>query len=220
MSLFGWLLAADLPQPRNFFTASVRSELFVLPFVLAFFLVAQLSRRNRLAAPPATGVAFAFHVTLSILAYAAFGLSCVLALSTSANNACSTNTALAMSSGVCLSLDLLDRMSQSSVLVGLISIAVGTVLGFVWVGPPHRKSGITIPNTSSPCSSSSHTFFICGSPAIPAGAERGPRSFVFLFCDCHFQLHRCESIFLALAPLFLGIAGSTQLTPWKLFSSD
>ena len=31
------------------------------------------------------------------------------------------------------SLDLLDRMSQSSVLVGLISIAIGTALGFVWV---------------------------------------------------------------------------------------
>src|SRR5260370_916528 len=30
-------------------------------------------------------------------------------------------------------LDLLERMSQSSVLIGLVSIAVGTVLGFIWV---------------------------------------------------------------------------------------
>jgi ABC-type transport system involved in cytochrome c biogenesis permease subunit len=30
-------------------------------------------------------------------------------------------------------LELLERMSRSSVLVGLISIAVGTVLGFIWV---------------------------------------------------------------------------------------
>jgi ABC-type transport system involved in cytochrome c biogenesis permease subunit len=30
-------------------------------------------------------------------------------------------------------LELLERMSRSSVLVGLISIAIGTVLGFIWV---------------------------------------------------------------------------------------
>jgi ABC-type transport system involved in cytochrome c biogenesis permease subunit len=28
---------------------------------------------------------------------------------------------------------LLERMSQSSVLIGLVSIAIGTALGFVWV---------------------------------------------------------------------------------------
>jgi ABC-type transport system involved in cytochrome c biogenesis permease subunit len=30
-------------------------------------------------------------------------------------------------------LELLERMSQSSVLIGLVSIAIGTVLGFIWV---------------------------------------------------------------------------------------
>jgi HemX protein len=30
-------------------------------------------------------------------------------------------------------LELLERMSQSSVVVGLVSIIVGTILGFVWV---------------------------------------------------------------------------------------
>ena len=29
--------------------------------------------------------------------------------------------------------ELLERMSQSSVLVGLISIAIGTAMGFIWV---------------------------------------------------------------------------------------
>jgi ABC-type transport system involved in cytochrome c biogenesis permease subunit len=31
------------------------------------------------------------------------------------------------------SLELLERMSHSSVLVGVISISIGTVLGFIWV---------------------------------------------------------------------------------------
>ena len=52
----------------------------VLPFVLAFFLFANAATPDHNAAAPAKGVAFALHVTLSILAYAAFGLSCVLSV--------------------------------------------------------------------------------------------------------------------------------------------
>src|SRR5713226_8998955 len=79
MSLFGWLLAATyLGLELLHSHRSVGA--FVLPFILAFFTVAQLAPADRLAAPPAKGIIFAFHVTLSILAYAAFGLSCVLSV--------------------------------------------------------------------------------------------------------------------------------------------
>src|SRR5882724_1426707 len=132
MSLFGWLLALTYLS-LELFHRQRSVGAFVLPFVLAFFLVAQLSPPDRLAAPPATGVAFAFHVTLSILAYAAFGLSCVLSLIYLGEQRLLHQHRVGDVVWRLPSLDLLDRMSQSSVLVGLISIAIGTVLGFVWV---------------------------------------------------------------------------------------
>src|SRR5258708_1234312 len=132
MSLFGWLLALTYLS-LELFHRQRSVGAFVLPFVLAFFLFAQLSPPDRLAAPPATGVAFAFHVTLSILAYAAFGLSCVLSLIYLGEQRLLHEHRLGDVVWRLPSLDLLDRMSQSSVLVGLISIAIGTALGFVWV---------------------------------------------------------------------------------------
>ena len=132
MSLFGWLLALTYVS-LELLHRQRSVGAFVLPFVLAFFLFAQLSPPDRLAAPPATGVAFAFHVTLSILAYAAFGLSCVLSLIYLGEQRLLHEHRVGDVIWRLPSLDLLDRMSQSSVLVGLISIAIGTALGFVWV---------------------------------------------------------------------------------------
>jgi len=132
MSLFGWLLALTYLS-LELFHRQRSVGAFVLPFVLAFFLFAQLSPPDRLAAAPATGVAFAFHVTLSILAYAAFGLSCVLSVIYLAEQRLLHKHRVGDVVWRLPSLDLLDRMSQSSVLVGLISIAIGTALGFVWV---------------------------------------------------------------------------------------
>jgi ABC-type uncharacterized transport system permease subunit len=132
MSLFGWLLALTYLS-LELFHRQRSVGAFVLPFVLAFFLFAQLSPPDRFAAPPATGVIFAFHVTLSILAYAAFGLSCVLSLIYLGEQRLLHEHRVGDVVWRLPSLDLLDRMSQSSVLVGLISIAIGTAMGFVWV---------------------------------------------------------------------------------------
>jgi len=132
MSLFGWLLALTYLS-LELFHRQRSVGAFVLPFVLAFFVVSHLSPPDRLAAPPATGVIFAFHVTLSILAYAAFGLSCVLSVIYLGEQRLLHEHRVGYVVWRLPSLDLLDRMSQSSVLVGLISIAIGTALGFVWV---------------------------------------------------------------------------------------
>src|ERR1700686_3148695 len=79
MSLFGWLLALTY-LGLEFYHRQRSVGAFVLPFILAFFLAAHLAPADRLSPPPtqAHGVVFALHVTLSILAYAAFALSCVL----------------------------------------------------------------------------------------------------------------------------------------------
>jgi len=119
MSLFGWLLALTYLS-LELFHRQRSVGAFVLPFVLAFFVTSHLSPPDRLAAPPATGVAFAFHVTLSILAYAAFGLSCVLSLIYLGEQRLLHERRVGDVLWRLPSLDLLDRMSQSSVLVGLM----------------------------------------------------------------------------------------------------
>lgn len=132
MSLFGWLLALTYLS-LEFFHRQRSVGAFVLPFVIAFFVAAQLAPADRLAEVPARGVVFAFHVTLSILAYAAFGLSFVFSLIFLAEE---RHLRKHQVEGVVWRLpplELLERMSRSSVLVGLVSIAIGTVLGFVWV---------------------------------------------------------------------------------------
>src|ERR1700676_899886 len=132
MSLFGWLLALTY-LGLEFFHRQRSVGAFVLPFILAFFLASHLAPADRLSPTIAHGPIFAFHVTLSILAYAAFALSFVLSLIFLVENRLLRNRGLGELVWRLPPLELLERMSRSSVLIGLISIAVGTVLGFIWV---------------------------------------------------------------------------------------
>src|SRR5246500_3721284 len=132
MSLFGWLLALTY-LGLELYHRQRSVGAFVLPFVLVFFVAAHLAPADRLSPTPARGVLFAFHVTLSILAYAAFALSFVLSLMFLIENRLLRNHKVGDMVWRLPPLELLERMSQSSVLVGLVSIAIGTALGFVWV---------------------------------------------------------------------------------------
>jgi HemX protein len=138
MSLFGWLLALTyLALELLHRQRSVGA--FVLPFILVFFVAAHLAPVDRLPPAPARGVAFAFHVTLSILAYAAFALSFVFSLVFLAEQRLLKSHKFGSLVWRLPPLELLEQMSRSSVLVGLISIAIGTVLGFVWVDRLHGQ---------------------------------------------------------------------------------
>jgi ABC-type uncharacterized transport system permease subunit len=132
MSLFGWLLALTY-LGLELYHRQRSVGAFVLPFILVFFLAAQLAPADRLSPPQAHGVTFAFHVTLSILAYAAFALSFVLSLIFLGEERLLRRHKVGDLVWRLPPLELLERMSQSSVLVGLVSIAIGTALGFVWV---------------------------------------------------------------------------------------
>src|SRR6202047_1366014 len=77
MSLFGWLLALTY-LGLELYHRQQSVGAFVMPFILAFFLAAHLAPADRLSPPAAHGATFGFHVSLSILAYAAFALSFVL----------------------------------------------------------------------------------------------------------------------------------------------
>jgi len=77
MSLFGWLLGVTYLCLEIYHRQRTVGA-FVLPVILAFFFTAYLVPDHPSAAATPHGVVFALHVTLSILAYAAFALSCVL----------------------------------------------------------------------------------------------------------------------------------------------
>jgi ABC-type uncharacterized transport system permease subunit len=132
MSLFGWLLALTYLGLELYHRQRAVGA-FVVPFILVFFLAAHLAPADRLSPPPARGAIFAFHVTLSILAYAAFALSFVLSLIYLVQERILRSRRMTGIVWRLPPLELLESMSQSSVLIGLVAIGVGTLLGFVWV---------------------------------------------------------------------------------------
>src|SRR5437660_6647086 len=132
MSLFGWLLGVTY-LGLELYHRQRSVGAFVLPFILVFFLAAHLAPADRLPPPAAHGATFAFHVTLSILAYAAFALSFVLSLIFLGEERLLRRHKVGDVVWRLPPLELLAQMSQSSVLVGLVSIAIGTALGFITV---------------------------------------------------------------------------------------
>jgi len=132
LSLFGWLLALTY-LGLEVFHRQRSVGAFVVPVVIAFFLFSHLAPAGRIVETPAKGIAFAFHVTLSILAYAAFGLSFVLSIIFLAEQRLLRTRHMGAVIWRLPPLELLERMSQSSVIVGLVTIVIGTALGFLWV---------------------------------------------------------------------------------------
>jgi ABC-type uncharacterized transport system permease subunit len=132
MSLFGWLLALTYLALELYHRQRSVGAL-VLPFILVFFVAAHLAPADRLSPPEAHGPTFAFHVALNILAYAAFALSCVLSLTFLIEERLLRRHKMGDVVWRLPPLELLERMSRSSVLIGLVCISIGTAFGFLWV---------------------------------------------------------------------------------------
>jgi ABC-type uncharacterized transport system permease subunit len=132
MSLFGWLLAVTYLCLEIYHRQRTVGA-FVLPIILAFFFTAYLVPDHPSPPAAAHGVVFALHVTLSILAYAAFALACVLSLIYLAEERFLRIRKMGDMVWRLPPLELLERMSHTSVLLGLITITVGTALGFLVV---------------------------------------------------------------------------------------
>jgi len=132
MSLFGWLLAVTYLCLEIYHRQRTVGA-FVLPIILAFFFTAYLVPDHPSPPSAAHGAVFALHVTLSILAYAAFALSCVLSLMYLAEERLLRIRKLGDVVWRLPPLELLERMSHTGVLLGLVTITVGTALGFLVV---------------------------------------------------------------------------------------
>src|SRR2546423_9689758 len=131
MSLFGWLLALTY-LGLELYHRQRSVGAFVMPFILVFFLAAHLAPADRLSPPAAHGATFAFHVTLSILAYAGFALSFVLSLIFLGEERLLRSHKLGNMVWRLPPPQLLEQIGRSGVLVGVVFIAIGTALGFVW----------------------------------------------------------------------------------------
>jgi len=138
MSLFAWLLAVTY-LVLEVFHRQRSVGFFVLPILIIWTaFVVLMAPHEPVPPPPARGPLFALHVTLNMLAYAAFALSFALSLIFLIQN----RVLKARNPGAIFwrfpSLDALELMSRSSVWIGLASLATGVAFGFVW---EHRLDG-------------------------------------------------------------------------------
>ncbi len=136
LSLFGWLLAAIyLGLELYYHQPSIGA--FVLPGVIALFLLGGWSGHPAPATSQERGALFALHVTLSVLAYAGFALAFLLSTvyllqdrylrrrPSPTNWRCPAIWRFPP-------LDGLERMARGSVRVGLVALVAGAALGIYW----------------------------------------------------------------------------------------
>jgi ABC-type transport system involved in cytochrome c biogenesis permease subunit len=132
MSLFAWLLAVTYLGLETYHRQRAVGSL-VVPFVMLSLAVAVAfapsSVRHR---PSANGALFALHITIGILAYAAFAISFLLSVIYLIQNRVLRRGRPGLAFWRFPALEVLERMSRSSVWIGLIALAIGTALGFVW----------------------------------------------------------------------------------------
>lgn len=130
MSLFAWLLALTyLGLEWKHRQPAVGA--LVVPFVLLLTMGEVLVAPVRPPVPaPAEGTLFALHVTSNILAYSAFAIAFVLSLIYLLQNRILRDRRPGATFWRFPALEVLERVSRSSVAVGLTALVVGVSLGF------------------------------------------------------------------------------------------
>lgn len=138
MSLFAWLLAVTYLGLEVFHRKRAVGSL-VVPFVMFWLIVAVAVAPSSVHhEPTSNGALFALHITIGILAYAAFAISFLLSLIYLIQNRVLRRGLPGLAFWRFPALEVLERMSRSSVWVGLVALAIGTSLGFVW---EHQLTG-------------------------------------------------------------------------------
>jgi ABC-type uncharacterized transport system permease subunit len=106
---------------------------FLMPAALVFliFAVLQTSPIHK-DAPELKGPVFALHVTLNMLAYAAFAVACALSLLYLVVGRSLKKRALSGPASRLPSLSYLERANRTSLTLGILSLSVGLFLGLFW----------------------------------------------------------------------------------------
>ncbi|HKV06288.1 MAG TPA: cytochrome c biogenesis protein CcsA [Candidatus Acidoferrales bacterium] len=138
MSLFAWLLGVTYLGLETFHRQRSVGASVTLLLVVWMALLGWLAPHELPPPPPARGPLFALHVALNTWAYAAFALSFLLSVVYLLQDRILRSHRAGTAFWRFPALDVLDRMSRSSVYVGLAALCVGVVSGFVW---EHRLTG-------------------------------------------------------------------------------
>ena len=106
---------------------------FLMPAALVFliFAVLQTSPIHK-DAPELKGPIFALHVTLNMLAYAAFAVACALSMLYLVVGRSLKKRALSGPASRLPSLSYLERANRTSLALGILSLSVGLFLGLFW----------------------------------------------------------------------------------------
>lgn len=131
LSLFAWLLA---------FTYLVLEVIhrdrsvgaLVMPVVLIVFVLSVSVTPGAPVTLPAQGPLLALHITLNVWGYAAFALSFVLSAIYLIQNRLLRHHRFNRVVWRFPALEVLERMSRSSVALGLVSLVVGVGFGLMW----------------------------------------------------------------------------------------
>lgn len=132
MLLFGWMLALACLALLLLHRERAIGP-FLIPFVILFSLIGLVLPLTGSAPGPETrGSLFAFHVTLAILAYAAFTFSFVLSLLYLVQNWQIRRAKTGLLFARLPALEVIGRMNRTSVSIGLAALAVSVLLGALW----------------------------------------------------------------------------------------
>ena len=132
MSLFAWLLALtylglELLHRQRAVGAFVTAVLVTWIVCVAWLVPDPIAVPTHIRGP-----IFALHVTLNTWAYAAFALSFILSAIYVVQDRLLRSRRLSVAFWRFPDLNALERMSRSSVIVGLCALVVGVAMGLVW----------------------------------------------------------------------------------------
>lgn len=106
---------------------------FLMPAALLFLLVAMFQAPGAPSnAPELKGPVFALHVTLNMLAYAAFAVACALSLLYLLVGHSLKKGAFSGPASRLPSLSYLERANRTSLALGIFALAIGLSLGLFW----------------------------------------------------------------------------------------
>jgi ABC-type uncharacterized transport system permease subunit len=106
---------------------------FLMPAALVFLILAVLQTSPiHKDAPELKGPIFALHVTLNMLAYAAFAVACALSMLYLVVGRSLKKRALSGPASRLPSLSYLERANRTSLALGILSLSVGLFLGLFW----------------------------------------------------------------------------------------
>jgi ABC-type uncharacterized transport system permease subunit len=133
MALFGLFLAAmSLILEARHHDRSLGP--FLMPLSLLFLLLSFVLPGGAETRPELRGSIFAFHVTLNMLSYSAFAVACALSLLYLALGRQLKSRRHILNGPVSRlpSLSYLERAARTSIGVGVVSLAAGLTMGFLW----------------------------------------------------------------------------------------